>query len=155
MFGNTLTHHIKYCGKAYITTLIAPLNDEDRRTVSQFTQSTKDDGFRFINNDAEGFIRILGDRPYPVSMMNMIYHGEIEPLLNDHDPPDWNAIECKVKPFGSAGEEILLRAETVDLYNKQDWKNYERIASEYLNKFGKNISEQERSMFQAAIDSHR
>jgi hypothetical protein len=88
-------------------------------------------------------------------MMNMIYHGVMEPLLDGNDNPDWNSIEAKVKPFGTAGEEILLRAKTVHYINHQDWDNYVPTAKVYLGKYGKNISEQERNMFQAAIDSHQ
>jgi hypothetical protein len=141
-------------GKAYIAGLKNPLSEEDIRFVSQFTNSTKDPGFAFMNENADQFKKVMGDRPYTVKMMNMIFHGEIEPVVNSSTDPDWNAIEAKIKPFGAAGEEILLRAETVALYNKQDWVHYVPVAKTYLEKYGEHISDQEKNAFQQEIDEH-
>jgi Glycosyl hydrolases family 2, sugar binding domain/Glycosyl hydrolases family 2/Glycosyl hydrolases family 2, TIM barrel domain len=142
-------------GKDYIASLKAPLSDEDVFFVSQFTKSTKDPGFTFMQANPEQFKKVLGERPYTVIMMNMIFHGEMEPMLNNTENPDWQAIEGKVKPYGSAGEEILLRAKTVAYYNKQDWTNYSPVAKAYLEKYGNNIPDNERTMFQSAIDQHK
>jgi hypothetical protein len=88
-------------------------------------------------------------------MMNMIYKGEIEPFVNASTDPDWNALESKIKSYGEPGEEMFLRAKTIACYNKQDWSNYFLSANQYLAKYGKNISEQERATFQQAIDQHK
>jgi hypothetical protein len=142
-------------GSAYISGLKMPLSDEDMASVAQFTKSTKDPGFALMNTNAEAFKKSMGDRKYTVAMMNMILKGEMEPLMNAGGETDWTAVEAKVKPYGLPGEEILLRAKTVDFYNKQDWKNYVPIATAYLEKFGANVAEAERAMFQAAIDQHK
>ena len=139
-------------GKAYIATLKTPLSDEDVRNVSQFTKSTKDAGFKFMNEHPEQFKKVLGERQYTVSMMNMIFHGEMESLLNDN--PDWNQIEENVKPYGAPGEEILLRAKTVHYLNHQDWADYVVVAKTYLEKYGSDIPENEKKMFQENIDQH-
>jgi len=141
-------------GKRYIATLKNPLSEEDIKSVSEFTNSTKDPGFVLMNENVEQFKKVLGDRPYTVKMMNMIFHGEIEPMLNSTPDPDWKAIEAKIKPFGSAGEEIFLRAETIAFYNKQDWKQYVPVAKSYLEKFGEHISSSEKNAFQQAVDEH-
>lgn len=141
-------------GSAYISGLKMPLSDEDILSVAQFTKSTKDPGFAMMNNHAEVFKKSMGDRKYVVAMMNMILKGEMEPLMNNGEETDWAAIEAAVKPYGLPGEEILLRAKTVGFYNKQDWKNYVPAASAYLEKFGAHVAENEKKMFQAAIDAH-
>jgi hypothetical protein len=142
-------------GNAYIATLKTQLSEEDINSVAQFTKSTKDAGFVLMVNDSTAFKKILGDRKYTTSMMNMIFKGEMEPLINAGPNPDWSLITEKVKSFGKPGEQILLRAKTVDFYNKQDWSNYVPAASTYLKEYGKNISENEKNMFQQAIDQHQ
>jgi hypothetical protein len=143
-------------GKAYIATLKMPLSEEDINAVAQFTKSTKDPGFTLMNAGAEAFKKVLGERKYTASMMNMIYKGEIDPLINGGaGDTDWTVIEAAVKPYGPAGEEILFRAKTVEYFNKQDWKNYVPAATAYLEKFGANVKDDEKKMFQGAIDQHK
>lgn len=142
-------------GNAYIGGLKQPLSKDDIQNVSQFTKSTKDPGFALMVNDSTAFKEVLGDRKYTTSLMNMIYHGEMEALINAGPNPDWQLISEKVKPFGEPGEEILLRAKTVAFYNKQDWDNYVPAASAYLKKYGENIQENEKNTFQQAIDQHQ
>jgi hypothetical protein len=60
-------------------------------------------------------------------------------------------LESAVKPYGIPGEEIFLRAQTIHLLNQQDWSNYVQVAEQYLAKYGKNISAQEREMFEKAL----
>lgn len=142
-------------GTAYISTLKAPLSIEDINSVVQFTKTTKDAGFTLMNDNAEAFKKVLGDRKYTANMMNLIYRGEIEPVLTTSDTPDWNTIEAKIKPFGAPGEEIFLRAKLVEFYNKKNWGEYVPVAKVYLEKYGANIPENERTAFQKAIDEHQ
>ncbi len=51
-------------------------------------------------------------------------------------------------------DEILLRARTVHFINAPYWENYVPSAKEYLNKYGANINESEKKMFQEVIDRH-
>jgi hypothetical protein len=142
-------------GNAYLGTLKAPLSDEDIASVAQFAKSSKDAGFKLMLDHAADFKKVLGDRQYTVNMMNMIFKGDMEPLLADPAKIDWAAIEAKVKPYGAPAEEILLRAKTVHFYNKQEWPEYVTSATAYLNKYGNNITAQEKGMFQGAIDQHK
>jgi hypothetical protein len=141
-------------GKDYIANLKAPLSEEDIRSVAQFTKSSKDAGFALMASNKEAFQQVIGERQYTVNMMNMIFHGEMEPLLQG-DNPDWAAIENAVKGFGAPGEEILLRAKTVHFLNHQDWEHYVPAATAYLAKYGSNVREDERNMFQQTIDQHK
>jgi len=142
-------------GKAYLATLKTPLSAEDIQSVTQFAKSSTDPGFKLMLEHADDFKKVIGDRPYTVAMMNMIFRGHIEPMLADPAKIDWQAIEQKVKPYGAPAEEILLRAKTVHFFNAQNWPDYVATATVYLEKYGKNISDQERSTFQSAIDQHK
>jgi beta-galactosidase/beta-glucuronidase len=141
-------------GKAYIAALKTPLSDDDRTSVTQFTKSTKDPGYSFMIADSAGFQKVMGARKYTLALMNMVYKGELEQVINAGNP-DWKMLEEKIKPFGEPGEEIFLRAKTVEYINKQDWPNYVPAARAYLAKYGQNLSEKERSSFQQAIDQHQ
>lgn len=141
-------------GTDYIAGLKTPLSDEEIKSVSQLTASTKDPGFKLMQDNAEAFKKVIGDRQFTVNMMNMIYSGEMKPLIENNASPDWSAIEEKVKPFGVAGEEIFLRAKTIHFLNAQEWTSYVPAAKEYLEKFGANVRESEKKMFQETIDQH-
>lgn len=140
-------------GSDYIALLRAPLSEDDLSSVVSFTKSTKDAGFKLMVSDSVAFKKFMGERKYTVAMMNMILKGEMEPLMNAK--ADWNTIAAAVAPFGAPGEEILLRAKTVGFYNEQNWPDYVVAATAYLARFGANVSDQEKKMFQAAIDQHK
>jgi hypothetical protein len=139
----------------YIALLKAPFTSDDIQYIQQFTKTTKDAGFTFMRTHAEQFKKVLGERPYTIAMMNMIYNGEIDPLLNASAKPDWTTIEHAIKQYGAEGEEIYLRAKLIHCYNSQDWANYVPTAKDYLEKYKKNIPETEQKMFQEAIDKHQ
>jgi hypothetical protein len=105
-------------------------------------------------DNADTFRKVMGDRPYTVAMMNMIYKGEIQPEVDGHPSPDWTAIGNKIKPYGAPGEEMLLRAETIHYLNNQDWDHFVPAAKEYLAKYGDNIRDNEKQMFEGNIKQH-
>ena len=86
--------------------------------------------------------------------MNLIYAGDMKPLIAGKANPDWTEIGAKVKPYGAPGEEILLRAKTVHFINAQDWANYLPAARDYLQKYGAHIRANEKKMFAEAIEQH-
>ncbi|GGB24068.1 hypothetical protein [Puia dinghuensis] len=122
--------------------------------MAQFTKSTTDAGFQLMTENADAFRKVLGDRPYTVALMNSIYKGEIEPCVNTQGHPDWSAIADKVKPYGTPGNEILLRTETVYYLNNQDWNNYVPKTKEYIQFDGANRREIERRRFEENIREH-
>ncbi|MBB5441071.1 hypothetical protein HDC92_004776 [Pedobacter sp. AK017] len=140
-------------GSEYIATMKSPLSEDDVNSVAQFTKSTKDAGFQLMLKNESDFKKVLGDRKYTTTMMNLIFKGEMEPLMQKK--ASWDEIGKAVAGYGAAGEEILLRARTIDYYNTQTWTEYVPVATEYLAKYGTNLSEQERTMFQTAIDQHK
>lgn len=138
-------------GTAYIASLHEPLSEEDLVAISQFSKSSKDAGFAYMNSHPDAFKKILGDRQYTVNMMNMIYKGTIEPMTKAATP-DWDGIETAVKPFGKPGDEMYLRARTIYYLNKQDWEEFVPVATAYVSKYGDNIRDEEKSMLQNAIN---
>jgi hypothetical protein len=144
----------RQAGTEYVASLKAPLIEEDIRSVAQFTQSTKDAGFRLMNDNADAFRKVMGDRPYIVAMMNIIYKGDIQPDVDGHPSPDWAAIGAKIKSYGAPGEEMLLRAETIYYLNNQDWGHFVPAAKEYLAKYGDNVRDSEKQMLQGNIKQH-
>lgn len=139
-----------------IKQLKGPYDSDDLQLIAQFTASTQDTGFHIIWTNRTRFYELLGERKYELMLMNMIYRGEIEPLINAAGGnPDWSAISIATSKFGAPGEEILLRAETIHYYNHQDWPAYKKAAETYLAKFGSKLPENERGMFKAAIDQHQ
>lgn len=141
-------------GNAYITNLKKPFNEEQLKTVLEFTKSTKDPGYLFMVKNKVEFQKYMGERKCRVAIMNMIMKGEIEPLLNN-DTPDWNKIAEQIKPFGEPGEEILARAKTLVYFNAKDWKNFISAAEIYLGKYGNVIKQSDRELLQKAMDSHK
>jgi len=140
---------------SYIRTLKAPLSDEQLKFIIQFTKSSQDAGFAIIENNRETFKKTLGERQLTVNEMNMVYAGEIAPEMLTTATPNWPAIETKVKPYGAAGEEIYLRAKTIDELNKQNWAEYVPTAKAYLEKYGPYLKVQDRTTFQNAINQHQ
>lgn len=145
---------IALAGRDYIATLKMPLSNEDILSVSQLTKSTHDPGFALMTQYIEEFKKALGDRQFTVALMNMIYKGEMEPMIQAGSP-DWNAMEEKIKAFGAPGEEIYLRAKTIEHYNKKEWTSFVSTATVYLNKYGGFLDPNEKNAFQQAIDQHR
>lgn len=141
--------------ETFLGMLKAPLTAEDISSVMQFTKSTRDPGYGFMQEHAGDFKRVLGERPFAVKCMNAVYAGEIDALVKSAAKPDWDLIQEKVKPFGIAGDEIFWRAKAIDMFNKQDWSGFVPAAKAYLEKYGDNLSPQDRQSFEAAITQHQ
>jgi hypothetical protein len=143
-------------GSAYIATLQAPYTPEQLDLILQFTSSTKDKGFTVLQEQLQTSNSKLEKRPVTVKLMNIVFKDVIDPVLQKSgNTPDWDAIANSIKPYGAPGEEIFLRAKTVYTFNKQDWSTYASVANTYLEKYGQNIPEQERNMFQQAINNNK
>ncbi|POY38052.1 glycoside hydrolase family 2 [Solitalea longa] len=137
----------------YFKALKTPLPEDDMRTVARISQSTKDQGFKFMQDNADAFKKVLGDRMYTILMMNMIFKGDMEPMMKAK--ASWDEIGNAVMKYGAPGEEMYLRAKTVTFYNEQKWTEFVPAATTYLEKFGAGISEQEKLAFQGAINEHK
>lgn len=137
-------------GAAYVALLKEPYSAEDIEFMESITKKVTDKGFAVLLKQAGT------DRTAYVKAMNVIYTDVIAGFVPKADSkPDWNAVEAAVKPYGLPGEEMFLRARTIHLYNQKDWAGYVPVASAYLEKFGSNVSENDKQAFQAAIEEHK
>lgn len=145
---------VQRIGNDYVAALDGKeLSDDEIRMVADMTTSTKDAGCALMQRDAGQFRKVLGERPYTLKMMNLIYMGEMKELIEGTESPDWNRIAERVRSFGEPGEEILLRAQTVQYFNAQDWNAYIPVAKKYLEKYGANLRDDERKMFTDALSN--
>lgn len=136
-------------GADYIASLKAPHSQEDMAFIESMTKKVTDKGFPVLAEKAKT------DRPACVKVMNIIYSDLIAPMVGKADSkPNWEQIAEKVAPYGAPGEEMLLRAKTVHTLNQQDWALYKPAAKSYLEKYGNNIREEEKAMFQKNINEH-
>jgi len=134
----------------YIQTLKKPYSDADIAFIETTTKKITDIGFAILVTHSQT------DRNAYLKVMNIVFADVIQSYVpTPQSNPDWTVVETAVKPFGSAGEEIYLRAKTIHFYNQQNWEQYTPTAKTYLEKYGKNISDQERTTFQAAIYKHK
>jgi hypothetical protein len=136
-------------GAEYIATLKEPYSAEDLAFVDGMTTKVSDKGFAAL------LVRAKTDRAAQVKAMNIVFADVISPFVPDGNAkPDWSAVESAVKPYGNAGEEMYLRAMSIHTYNQQDWEQFKVAAGEYLEKYGSHLPENEKAMFQKAIDDH-
>jgi hypothetical protein len=137
-------------GAAYINALKEPYSTEDMAFIESMTKKASDKGFKVLLDRAKT------DRAAYVKAMNIIYADVIAGFVpTPQAKPDWAKVEEAVKTYGEPGEEILLRAKTIHLYNQQDWAGYVPAAELYLSRFGANIPENEKAMFKKALEDHK
>lgn len=137
-------------GFEYMAGLKAPYSAEDLAFIDGMTKKVTDKGFVLLMEKAKV------DRTAYVKVMNIVFADVIQPFVpTPETKPDWAAVETAVKPYGLPGEEILLRAKTIHLYNQQDWVGYKPTVELYLSKFGANIPENEKAMFKKAVEDHK
>ncbi len=88
--------------------------------------------------NAAAFKKAIGDRQYTVNMMNMIFKGDMEPMLQNTQNPDWVAIESKVnltahqaKKYCCAQKQCILLMHRIGkimcLPQLNTWKNIRQI----------------------------
>lgn len=124
----------------YIGQMQAPYSEQQMNYIKKFTKTTNDNGFKVMQQHEAAFKTTISERAYTTTLMNAVYHGIIEPATLTTDNPDWNNIREQTKSYGNAGEEILLRAETIYYLNKKEKEHYKPVAKEYLDKYGQYIT---------------
>jgi hypothetical protein len=149
----------KHGTKLIVTDLIKnlkfPLSEDNAQFVLEFTKSSKDLGYQIVAKNPATFKSVLGERKYNVELMNMVFKGEVEPMLAGDEEPNWTEMAARTAPFGRPGDEILLRVKVITFFNKQDWVNYIPVAKEYLQKYGQDMLEPERQKFQQALKQYQ
>lgn len=135
----------------YIATIQMPYRDDDFVFIEGSTKKVHDPGFAILI-EREKELSGKDQRSLHVKLMNIIYADVIVPYVPGVEAkPDWDEISEKAKQYGSAGEEMYLRARMIHAYNQQDWGSYKTVAKEYLEKYGVFISAEEKKMFEEKL----
>jgi tetratricopeptide (TPR) repeat protein len=133
---------------AYLASVSKPYSADDLAYIMQMTTKTSDAGFAIIKENAGDIDKAMGPRMAENKMMGIIYNEAIAPAVSGQQPtPDWMALQSRVAPFGSLGEEILLRAKTIHYINHPDWQQFVEAADEYIGKYGEHIRSEELNDF--------
>jgi hypothetical protein len=135
---------VSMMAREYILTMSHPYKEEDFQFMMNNLNNVHDTAFNILQDS------LSSSRPVIVKLMNMVYSDVIAPDLQS-EQPDWNAIALKVKPYGAVGDEMYLRAQTIYLLQRQDWPAYGPVANNYMAKYGKNLSAQEKKIFTDAL----
>lgn len=136
-------------GAAYMATLKEPYSQEDLAFIDGMTKKVSDKGFALLLERAKS------DRPAQVKAMNIVFADVVAAFVPTPDSkPDWSAVEAAVRPYGSAGEEMYLRAKVIHTMNQQDWTQFKPAAQLYLSRFGEHIKAEEKAMFEKALAEH-
>jgi hypothetical protein len=142
-------------GAEYMASLQKPYSDEDLAFIEAATKKVTDPGFSVLL-DRETELKGSEQRSLRTKLMNLIYQDLIAPYVsNARSKPDWKEIEEKIKPYGKVGEEVFLRAKTIDLYNKKDWPSYVPAATLYIEKYGSSLKPEELKSFSDAIEKNK
>jgi hypothetical protein len=132
----------------YLASLKKPYSAEDLTYVVQVTSKVSDPGFAILKENSAAINNALGQRQAETKMMNIIYTDAIAPAVTGQNPnPNWASLSAKVAPYGSVGEEILLRARALHFFNQHDWNNFVSAADEYISKYGQFIKTEELNKF--------
>jgi len=138
---------------SYIQTLKAPLSEANIKFTLQFTKSSKDPGFALIRQNRAAFEKTSGVKELHNTEMDLIYAGEIAAELVT-DAPDWAKIKASTSVYGATGEEIFLRAQTIETLNKKDWAAFVPVAKIYIQQYGDAISTAELTLLKSNIEQH-
>lgn len=141
-------------GNEYLRALKKPYSKDDLEFIEGNTKKVTDAGFKILQ---EQLATMTGQeqRTLHIKLMNIVFNDVIAPYVpNGQAKPDWNEVESKVKYYGAPGEEIFLRAKTIHTMNQQDWDHFLPAAKAYLEKYGTNIKENEKKMFEDQLAAH-
>jgi hypothetical protein len=118
------------------------------------TKSSRDAGFRLIQNNEPDFELLLGKNQLHAYEMNLIYRTEIESVASTSVNLNWETLRPQIRSYGKAGEEIYLRSRAISDLSNQNWQDYQTAAKEYLHKYGDNLPAAEKEMFQSRLKEH-
>lgn len=126
-------------GSDYIRRLKRPYSKSDITFMEVYTQHSTDPAFSYFYKHPEEVDAALGENSAIDKVKTIIYLEEIMPRLSSNT--DWDAIEkVVVSKYDTIGEEILLRAKTLDYFNKGEMKAFTASAVPYINKYGQRVA---------------
>ncbi|WP_316832982.1 glycoside hydrolase family 2 protein [Pedobacter aquatilis] len=137
--------------KAVATYLAGEKSTKTLSTIARGTVSTKDEGFSLMVKSQEEFRKAMGSSEYSKFMAAILFKEAIQPMFSQQK--SWEEIGVNLKTnYGEVGEETYLKIKAIGAYNAKDWKAFKPVASEYLEKYGKYLSTEDKAFFQSGIN---
>jgi len=128
--------------------------DRTLQAIVRNSGSTKDESFGLmVKNDAV-FRKVMGSARYSAFMIELIFKEEIQPMFEQKK--SWeeigNALTAK---FGAIGEEAYLKIKTIGTMSGKEWNAFVPAAKLLLEKYGENLSENERAVLKKTLEEHQ
>lgn len=136
--------------KDYLSTQKDLFTKDNLEFINRFTESSGDEGFKFIMNNAKKFDEVMGAGAAGKKIEGIVMYEEVFPKIFKHDAatPDWNAISAALNDkYPSYAKEILSGSKVAYYQNKGDWNNFETAVVEYMKNYGANASPEQLNNF--------
>ena len=126
------------------------LSAADLELCNLYSKNIDDYGFAILASHADLFADPKNKAELYNKLTGMLYTGIIAPKING-DKTDWSAIATSLQPYGSTGQQALLKAKVnKDLLN-QDWKAYGTDGKQYLATYSDRIPDSEKQMLESEL----
>lgn len=123
----------------YIRLLKEPYTREDISFMNEYTTHSTDPAFAYFLKQPGKVDVVLGKDKALGKVQGIIFEEEIAPHLTGNI--DWDKIQKEIdKKYGVVGEEIFLRAKSLDYYNKKNYEKFAESAIPYYNKYSHRAS---------------
>ena len=123
---------------------------ENLTLLKQFTESSKDPGFKIISQHPEKADAVLGKGEANMVIKNIILREEVMPKVfkKDGTAPDWAGLDATLKSkYPAQANEIMLYSKVVYAQRKQDWKNFGSAVSDYMKAFGSDATPEQMNQY--------
>jgi len=132
--------------KAYLATQKDLLTEDNLKFLSDFTQSSKDPGFKYMLENPEKFDAIKEPGYAANVVKSIILSEEIYPVVFPRTPgaantvPDWANIDKTLKTkYPTLAEEIGLQAKILYYQQKKDWPAFSKAITQLLQQSPKSM----------------
>jgi thiol-disulfide isomerase/thioredoxin len=134
----------------YLSTQTDLYTKENLTLLRQFTQTSKDQGFKIMSQNPEKVDAVLGKGEANKVVKNIVLREEVMPIAfgKNVTTPDWAGLETTLKTkYPAQANEILLYSKVLYTQQKRDWKNFGTAVSEYMKSFGSNATPEQMNQF--------
>ena len=135
--------NFRMIAKEYISTQKDLTTRENIQFLDKTTESSKDEGFKFILNNTKKFDAIMGEGAANKKIVGIVMYEEVFPQIFNQaiTAPDWNAVGAGVnKKYPAFASEILSNSKVVYYQSKGDWNNFQTAIVAYMKNYGSKAS---------------
>lgn len=134
----------------YLSTQKDLYTKENLTLLKQFTQTSKDKGFKVMSENPEKVDAVLGKGEANKVVKNIVLKEEVMPKVfrRDGAAPDWTGLEINLKTkYPSQANEVLLYTKVIYSQQKRDWKNFGTAVSDYMKSYGTDATPEQMNQF--------